>query len=105
MRCDDVGLLLNSYIDGELTEELETVVSRHLLRCQPCAHEAHALNHARSMLREAVDRAEPTQAFVDRTAARLNDRLASHMRPARQSGGRQWTLPFTREDSATGTDE
>ena len=104
MRCDDVCMLLNSYIDAELTEELETVVLRHLLRCQPCAHEAHALDQARTMLRGAVDRAEPTQAFVDRTAARLRDRLATHIKPVHQTVGRQWTLPFLREDQATGTE-
>ena len=104
MRCDDIGMLLNQYIDAELTDDLEAVVSRHLLRCQRCAHEAHALEQSRAILRGVVDRAEASQAFVDRTSARLNDRLASHMRPARQTLGRQWTLPFPREDQANGTE-
>jgi hypothetical protein len=56
------------------------------------------------MLRAAVERAEPSQAFVDRTSARLRERLAPHIKPTRQAAGRQWTLPFPREDQATGTE-
>jgi anti-sigma factor RsiW len=104
MRCEDVGMLLNQYIDAELTDDLENVVSRHLLRCQTCAHEAHGLEQSRALLRAAVDKAEPTPAFVDRTASRLREKLAGHIRPVHQTVGRQWTLPFPVEDKATGTE-
>jgi len=104
MRCDDIRMLLHPFLDAELTDDLAAVVSRHLLRCQSCAHEAHALEQSRTLLRSAVERAEPTQLFVDRTSARLRERMATHIKPARQSGSRQWTLPFAREDNATGTE-
>lgn len=103
MRCGEIGMLLHPYLDGELTEDLEAVVSRHLLRCSACAHEAHSLEQTRAMLRSAVEQAEPSDAFVERTSARLRDRLSQHIRPApRQIVGRQWTLPFTRDDQASG---
>jgi anti-sigma factor RsiW len=103
MRCEDIGILLHPYLDGELTEEQNVVVSRHLLRCTTCGHEAHALEQTRSLLRIAVEREEPSEAFLERTSARLSDKLSTHLLPApRVVRGLQWTLPFARDEQASG---
>jgi hypothetical protein len=95
MKCDEIVMLLNPLIDGELSEELEAAVQRHLLRCATCAHDKHGLEQVRLMLREAVECAEPNAAFIERTEALLRDRLDTHVKPpARDILGGQWTLPF-----------
>ena len=99
MRCEELRGLLDLHLDGELPEDLNRKVERHLLRCQPCAHEAHALSQTRGMLREAIAPAEASPAFRERASARLLDRLAPHLRlPSEEGVGRQWTLPFSREE-------
>lgn len=97
MRCDDLRDLLDLHLDGELPTESARKMERHLLRCQSCAYELHALQQTRAMLREAVAPAETTPHFRERTLARLLDAFAPHARPA-VVNGRQWTLPF-KEDA------
>ena len=98
MRCEELRGLLDLYLDGELPEETARKIDRHLLRCPTCAYEARALEQTQAMLREAVLPAETTPAFRERTAARLLDALAPHLRAPREAdSARQWTLPFAHE--------
>lgn len=101
MRCDEIQLLLDLHIDSELPTELEIKLERHFLRCAICAGEALALEQTRRMLRESVDKAAPTPAFRERTAALLLDRFSKHLQPARsEEASRQWTLPFSQSERA-----
>ena len=99
MRCDDLRPLLDMYLDGELPDETVRKLDRHLLRCPSCAYEVRTLEQTQAMLREAVPVADPSPAFRERTAARLLDALAPMLQPV-PSGetGRQWSLPFAREE-------
>ncbi len=97
MRCDDLRDLLDLHLDGELPTESARKMERHLLRCQSCAYELHALQQTRAMLREAVAVAETTPQFRERTLARLLDAFAPHARPITEKG-RQWVLPFEKKD-------
>lgn len=100
MRCDEIRPLLDLQLDRELPEELERRVARHMLRCTGCSFEAHTLAQTRSMLRSAIPPTETSPAFRERTAARLLDRLADHLRPPNaHDQGQQWALPFLRDDS------
>lgn len=95
MRCDEGRALLDLFLDGELPEEITTRIDRHLLRCSECAGAIRSLEQTRALLREAVEPAEPSPAFRERTLARLHDRLSHHLRPVeRGEVGRQWELPF-----------
>ncbi len=99
MRCEEARTLLDLYLDGELPQELADRLDRHLLRCAGCAGEIRTLEQTLTLLRGAVESAEATPGFRERAAARLQDRLASHLRPsARPAPGRQWALPFPRQD-------
>lgn len=95
MRCEELRGLLDMHLDGELPEELARKLERHLLRCPACAYEARTLEQTRAMLREAVPAEETSAAFRERTAARLQEALSTHLRPVPQKeAGRQWKLPF-----------
>jgi len=99
MNCDELKGLLDLYLDGELPDETARQVDRHLMRCQPCAYEVRTLEQTRALLREAVAPAEAAPAFRERATARLLDAFAAHLRPAPEAAdGRQWTLPFLREE-------
>jgi anti-sigma factor RsiW len=99
MKCDEARLLLDLHLDGELSQEVADALERHLIRCPQCAGELRSLEVTRSLLRDAVDRADSSPAFRERTAARLHDRLAAHLRPPEGAdGGRQWALPFPDHD-------
>ena len=99
MRCEEIKSLLDLHLDRELPEELEKRVARHLLRCAGCAYEAHTLAQTRSMLRDAIPAIESSPTYRERAAAKLLDRLSDHLRPVlEQENGRQWILPFARED-------
>lgn len=99
MRCDELSGLLDLYLDGELPEETARRVDRHLLRCPACAYEVRTLEQTRTMLREAVPPAETSPGFRERAAAHLLDAFAAQLRPASEfERGRQWTLPFSREE-------
>jgi anti-sigma factor RsiW len=107
MRCEEIRLLLNAHMDGELEAELSHIVARHVLRCTGCAHEVQSLQQTKSLLRECISQEHATDPFVLRTTMRLRESMVHHLRlpqPLQQSGYRQWTLPFNRDDQATGTD-
>ena len=99
MRCEELRDLLDLHLDGELPEETARKLERHLLRCPACAYEARTLEQTREMLREAIPPQETTPAFRERAAARLINALSGHLRPAPEAEtGRQWQLPFAREE-------
>ena len=99
MRCEEIRSLLDAHLDHELAEELNRRVERHLLRCAACSYEARTLEQTRSMLREAVSPAVTSPGFRERAVARLLDALPE-LRPAPSGdAARQWSLPFSREES------
>jgi|SRR5579884_2694252 len=99
MKCEELNGLLDQYLDGELPEEASRRIDRHLMRCQACAYEIRTLEQTRALLREGVETAEASPGFRERTTARLLDAFAAHLRPAPEATeGRQWTLPFLREE-------
>ena len=101
MRCEEIQGLLDLYIDSELPEETSRKLDRHLLRCPACAYETRTLEQTRAMLREAVPIEEASPAFRERLAARLLDACAPQFRSQETGIGRQWTLPFTREEEVS----
>ena len=99
MKCEETKSLLDLHLDGDLPLELADKLDRHLLRCPQCAGELRSLEQTKRLLRAAVAPAEPSPAFRERAAARLHNLLASHLRPAvGQEAGRQWILPFSRNE-------
>lgn len=96
MRCEEIRALLDLHMDKQLPTENATIIERHLLRCQSCAHELHTLQQTRVMLREAIAPSETTSGFRARTLARLMDNFAPNSRQIAVNS-RQWTLPFRDE--------
>lgn len=97
MRCEELAVLLDAYLDAELNEQAMRQVDRHLLRCPACAHEARSLEQSRRLLQECIGPQEASPGFRERTAARLMDALADRLRPAPTvPAGRQWELPLDR---------
>ena len=87
--------LMDFYLAEELTSELTLDAEKHLLRCNACAGEAHALQQTQRLLREAILSEEPNPSFRERTAARLLDQLLpAHRSTTQTMHSRQWSLPF-----------
>ena len=103
MRCEATKNLLDLSLDGVLSEETATSLARHLLRCPACATEMRTLETTRELLRQSVPAETASAEYHDRTLARLQ---AAFFANTRQSSlpdtGRQWTLPFAREDREAG---
>ncbi len=93
MRCDDVGRLLDLFIDGELPEEMAVRVERHLLRCPDCAHAARGLEQTREYLRSAYPPVEADPGYRERAAARLAEALSDQL-VIPEAEESQWRLPF-----------
>ena len=101
MRCDEWNNLLDLSLDGELPEETARALDRHTMRCPACAYELRTLEQTRRLLREANLTEAPSDRFRQRTASRLRAVLTDRNRPApARESGRQWLLPFAREESA-----
>jgi anti-sigma factor RsiW len=94
MRCDELQGLLDLFIDGDLTEEMRARIDRHLLRSPACSYAARSLEQTRSMLRDAVEPANPSPAYRERTLAKLMDALSDHLQTDTWKDARQTTLPF-----------
>lgn len=71
MTCSDVHPLAGNYLDGELPEELQERVQRHLLRCSTCRDEVESLRLAVDLLRSTVETPEPDPVFLQNTLDRL----------------------------------
>lgn len=100
MRCEELADLLDLSIDGELPEEAQRKLDRHLLRCRTCAYEVRTLEQTRAMLREAVSTSEASPGYRERATARLLSAFAGHLRQEQEpDSGRQWTLPFAQEET------
>lgn len=99
MRCEEIRTLLDAHLDNELAEELNRRLERHLLRCPTCSYEARTLEQTRAMLREAVPPAVPSPGFRERAVARLFDGLPELHPASSGEAARQWSLPFSREES------
>src|SRR5579859_1041481 len=98
MRCDAIRDLLDLYVDGDLPEEADRKVDRHLLRCPACAYEVRTLEQTRAMLRAAVPPTEASPAFRERTAAYLVHALSDRLKPVQEIvPSRQWILPRSEE--------
>ena len=76
MDCKDVGELLISYLDGELSREEKEPIERHLSTCPHCRQELESLSVTQDQLRRgfaaAASKAVPPQAW-----AKLQQRLAT----------------------------
>jgi predicted anti-sigma-YlaC factor YlaD len=99
MRCEEIRTLLDAHLDHELAEELNRRVERHLLRCPTCSYEARTLEQTRAMLREAVPAAITSPGFRERAVARLLDALPDLHPASAADAARQWSLPFSRDES------
>ena len=88
MKCEEARSLLDLYLDHQLPAELTVRLDRHLLRCSQCAGDLRSLEQACNLLRLEAERAEASPSFRERTAARLQDRLAAHLKPAPETGAR-----------------
>lgn len=99
MQCEQVREFIDLYMDNALSEEQTLQVDRHLIRCALCGGEVRALEQAKKALIEAVPPVSASPSFRERTAARLLDKLKTHVRPNQSIlFDRQWSLPFTIEE-------
>lgn len=53
-KCEVVQVRLDAYMDGELGDEIAGNITRHLEFCADCSESAHAILHAKTLLRRAV---------------------------------------------------
>ena len=80
MNCKDVGELLISYLDGELTKEEKEIVELHLSACPRCRGELESLSATQNQLRHSfatvANKAPSPQAWV-----KLQQQLAVENHP------------------------
>ena len=72
MNCNETQLLADHMVDGELTEELQAAVERHLLRCQACREEIGDLRS----LQQSLTASFPCEALSDDVRQAALDRIA-----------------------------
>ena len=101
MRCDDMETFIDLAVDGLLPDEAKQRLERHLLRCGRCAHRFKALEAVRAMVRQAVPRAEPSPAYVERAQARLQAQFEALFPKTEPPSPTQRQLPFLQGDTNT----
>ncbi|CCW36105.1 Putative zinc-finger [Chthonomonas calidirosea] len=99
MRCDDVETFIDLAVDGVLPDEAKQRLERHLLRCGRCAHRLKALEVARTMVWQAVPKAEPSPAYLERAQARLQAHFESLFPKTEPPSPTQRLLPFLQDDT------
>ena len=100
ITCKDIPQIANLHVDGNLPEELQIQVERHLLQCQTCAFEVRSIEQTKSMLAESFPRQESPASYRERALAKLNTELSDVMSPPLEPADTQWALPYLREQSA-----
>src|SRR5258708_14406909 len=100
ITCKDIPQLANMHVDGELPEELQIQIERHLLQCQGCAFEVRSIEQTKSMLAESFPRQESPASYRERALARLQAGLSDVLSPPLEPADTQWALPFLRDQSS-----
>lgn len=96
MTCEEARELVGPYVDDDLPEVTRIRLQRHLLHCQPCAHDAETLRITREHLREQAGEVVASDALRARTLARLhkdNEHLSAEPAPA-EAEPAQYRLPI-----------
>jgi anti-sigma factor RsiW len=84
LDCEQTRLLMDDYVDGELTPSDQRRVQGHLAGCAPCASfTAATLGFVRAA-RAALKPAEPPVGLADRLFARLGLRPANTIQPMQE---------------------
>ena len=81
MDCKDIGELLISYLDGELSEEQRKIVELHLSACHSCRKELEDLSLCQNQLRQSFA-AVASKAPSPQVWARLQQRLVAEGQPS-----------------------
>jgi mycothiol system anti-sigma-R factor len=66
MTCDEVKILLNAYVDGELDANQSAELDSHLVGCGSCARDLERLQEVRSAIREGMVYQEAPDVLRDR---------------------------------------
>lgn len=70
-RCDDMTLLLQADIDGELDAAQAAMVAQHLAHCQACTQLQEQLLRLRQALQRDIERPQPSAEFVAALRTRI----------------------------------
>ncbi|MEI8049847.1 MAG: mycothiol system anti-sigma-R factor [Actinomycetes bacterium] len=72
IECDEAVHQLYHYLDGELTEERRSQISRHLDDCSPCGAAAHFEAELRHVIADRCRDRVP-EALIERVALSINE--------------------------------
>ena len=72
MICEEVRELSDLYVDGELSEEAQSRLERHLIGCAACAYEIRSREQVRSLLKESLAHPHAAPGFRERILARFS---------------------------------
>lgn len=72
MKCEEVYVWLQAYLDTEVTAEEERMVEKHIRSCAPCRKKLVELAQIVNRIKES-DRLTPRQEFTRRLMERLNE--------------------------------
>ncbi len=78
--------ILNTYIDGELSEPWRSGAEEHLSHCKACADRAEAISHLRNVVRRAAVTAEEISPRKDRVLAILEKNTLSRQKKQTRLG-------------------
>jgi anti-sigma factor RsiW len=83
MRCRKIRKLLESFMDGELSQELQDEVTLHLKGCPACRAELESIQKAEALSRQLAQ-VEPDQVYWSTFLPRLRSKIARmEQEPAR----------------------
>lgn len=73
MKCEDIGILISAYVDGEVTEEEKQFVETHLCDCTACRE---TLNEFVTLhtLSQGLEVKEALPGFRQRVTQRIDDK-------------------------------
>lgn len=80
MKCSQVKKKLTAYLDGEVSEKEQQIISEHMKSCTACRQELEALAAVSRTLDEVVD-VEVTPYFRVHLTTRLRDEKADEKKP------------------------
>jgi anti-sigma factor RsiW len=81
MKCSKVKKKLTAYLDGEVAEKEQQIISEHVKSCASCQHDLKALEHVSRTLDEVGD-VEVTPYFRAHLRTRLRDEKANNKQPS-----------------------
>jgi len=100
ISCKEIAVLSQLHIDGDLPEELEVQVERHLLQCRECSFQLRSLEQTTDLLKEAFPPELSSSSYRERALARLQENLSDVLAQPLPEEQSQWALPFLRDRSA-----